>query len=200
MSAVQALILAAGAGVRMGTPKATLLVHGETLLARQVRMLRAAGVLHITAVLSAHQATAEQTAGELGILTVCNPDPARGMGSSVRCGAESLLPHPAAPLLVLPVDCAFARSADVQCLLAAMSLDLSPDTGIWRPSCDGRSGHPVLFGRALLKELSAMNALGTLRTFIQDRAANVRWVRVDNPLLHRDLDHPQDLADLPREI
>lgn len=182
----------------MGAPKATLIVAGETLLARQVRMLRTAGVEHITVVLAADQPAASAAARELGIPSVANPDPSRGMASSLSCGVEFLLRSASGPLLVLPVDCAFARSADVLCLLAAMARDTVPERGIWRPGCGGRSGHPVLIGEALLPELATLDPQRSMRSFIQDNAALVRWVEVDNPLLHRDLDHPSDLLDLLR--
>ena len=85
-----AVLLAAGAGRRMGhVPKSLLLRGGEALLARQIRLLTAAGAQHIAVVLGHHAERLEpalQAARRdfAGLTWAVNPAPDAGPGGSLR--------------------------------------------------------------------------------------------------------------------
>ena len=72
---IPAVILAAGAGRRMGGPKALLVVEGETLLQRTIRTALAAGCQTVIAVVG------DWDTGPLepGTVVVRNPGAAEGM-------------------------------------------------------------------------------------------------------------------------
>jgi CTP:molybdopterin cytidylyltransferase MocA len=93
MSAVSGVLLAAGSGSRLGTPKAQLRIGGVRLLDRAVAVLRAGGCDEIVAIVRA----AEQLPG---VTTVVNPEPDRGMGSSLRLGLAAGTGQIAVVLLV----------------------------------------------------------------------------------------------------
>jgi CTP:molybdopterin cytidylyltransferase MocA len=93
LSAASGLLLAAGAGRRLGRPKAALVVGGVRLLDRGVEVLRAAGCGEVVAVLREHQQLS-------GVTTVVNPDPDRGMGSSLRLGLAACTGQIAVVMLV----------------------------------------------------------------------------------------------------
>ena len=85
-----AVILAAGASVRLGEPKQLVTLCGERLLERAVRVAEEAGCEPVIVVLGA---AAERVAAEcrLGAArVVVNEDWAAGMGASVRAGVAAL--------------------------------------------------------------------------------------------------------------
>src|SRR5437016_5738418 len=103
MRHVAGLILAAGASRRMGTPKALLRIGGETLLDRQIRLFTT--ICNPIVVVLGHDSDrilAAAIAQDTVTLTI-NPDPDRGMLSSLQCGLTQLPPE-ATAVLFTPVD------------------------------------------------------------------------------------------------
>ena len=84
------IILSGGASRRMGTPKALLLIENETFLDRMIRLF--SEVCDPVIVVLGHNA--EQIRSEIQrasqVSFVVNPDPERGMLSSLQCGLEAL--------------------------------------------------------------------------------------------------------------
>jgi molybdenum cofactor cytidylyltransferase/nicotine blue oxidoreductase len=142
---IHGLLLAAGAGTRMGMPKA--LVDGW--LTRSVDTLQAGGCHDVTVVLGAGADEASKLLAEagVGVRQVVADDWAEGMGASLRAGLRDL----ARP--------GYARRADAALVTLVDLPDVGPDvvrrvlTGpvgtdtLRRASYDGTPGHPVLLGR-----------------------------------------------------
>ena len=142
MTVVAGLVLAAGAGRRMGQPKA-LLRHasGETFVHAAVQALRDGGCDSVTVVVGA----APVDAAEVDATIVTAPGWESGMGESLRAGLSALDASDAAVALVLLVDLPDVGSAVVQRVLAATPID---DNVLARATFGGEPGHPVLIGRA----------------------------------------------------
>lgn len=145
---VHGLLLAAGAGSRMGRPKALVRdADGTSWLARAVTALRAGGCDGVTVVLGAASGEAAALLGEEpgceGVSVVVAEDWASGMSASLRAGLAAL-PDGASAALVSLVDLPDVGAEVVGRLVAAHS---GPDT-LARATYDGRPGHPVLLGRA----------------------------------------------------
>ncbi|MFC6935358.1 NTP transferase domain-containing protein [Actinomadura yumaensis] len=87
------MLLAAGAGRRLGRPKATLEVEGERLVDRGVRTLRSGGCAPVLVV------TGAACVEVIGAVVVPNADWREGMGSSLRAGLAAL--PPACPAAVV---------------------------------------------------------------------------------------------------
>jgi CTP:molybdopterin cytidylyltransferase MocA len=142
---VEGLLLAAGAGRRMGTPKALVTDARGSWLQRGVTNLLDGGCRRVTVVLGAE---AERAVSLLDGLpgaprVVVADDWAEGMGASLRAGMRS-----------------FADSTDGFVMLSLVDLpDLVPEVvarvgraarsphALARASYDGTPGHPVLLGR-----------------------------------------------------
>ena len=92
---VRGLVLAAGAGRRMGGPKALVRRHPDdpTLVERAVTLLHAGGCSGITVVVgaAAEEVTAIVTALGRDVDVVVCPDWHEGMGASLRAGLTALL-------------------------------------------------------------------------------------------------------------
>lgn len=137
------LLLAAGAGSRMGRPKALLVgADGEPWLARGVRALREGGCAEVTVVLGA---AAEEAAALIppGVATVVAEGWAEGMSASLRTGLAALDETSAEVAVVSLVDL-----PDVGPEVVRRVLEAGADAGtLSRATYDGGPGHPVVIGR-----------------------------------------------------
>jgi molybdenum cofactor cytidylyltransferase/nicotine blue oxidoreductase len=176
---VAAAVLAAGSGSRMGGPKAELVINGARLLDRAVALARAAGCRPIYAVV---RGGTDIT----GARAVVNPDPARGMRSSLALAVEAASGAPA--LAVLLVDMPDLSAAGVRQVVAG-----------WRPGrvVVARYGavraHPTVMSPDLWR--AAIDAAGPdegARTFLAAHPEIVDEVEVAGD--PADLDTPEDLA------
>ena len=136
------LVLAAGAGSRMGRPKALLTdPDGTSWVARAVGVLRDAGCREVLVVLGA-QADEARALVPPGTAVVVAADWAEGMAASLRAGLRAL-PDTADAVLVTLVDL-----PDVTAAVARRVREAGTGpTSLARATYDGHPGHPVLLGR-----------------------------------------------------
>lgn len=150
------LVLAAGAGRRMGAPKALLATDGETWIARAVGVLESAGCDPVVVTLGARAAEARGLVPPTAhAVEVAGWE--RGMGESLREGlvaVERLAPDAEAVLVTL-VDLPGLRPEAVARVAAAAGGERA--AALCQARYAGRPGHPVLLGRdhwaALVREL-----------------------------------------------
>jgi len=157
--AVTGVVLAAGAGTRMGMPKALVVQHGEPWLARAVRLLLDAGCDRVVVVLgaSATEALAHVPTDDT-VSTVINDDWSSGMASSLRAGLTAVASSAAGPSAArlsaagpsaAPGDAALITLVDTPGLpLEAVRRVLASAAPLARAVYDGRPGHPVLIRSA----------------------------------------------------
>ena len=132
----EAILLAAGLSVRMGTPKPLLPFDGVPAVLRAAQSFRDVGVEPV-AVLG-HEA--DRVAAVLDghdLRHVFNPDYERGMYASVRAGVRGLS-EDVPRFFVLPADCPLVRGETIGRLLRA---GRSRDALVVYPRCDDRRGH-----------------------------------------------------------
>lgn len=186
-SGVIGIVLAAGAGRRLGQPKAEVMVAGERLVDRAVRTLRAGGCAEVLAVVRSAELVVP------GARTVVNPDPDAGMGSSLRCGLDAALATVPDACLITLVDLYDVEAADVASVLDAFRAG----AGIVAVRRAGQRSHPVLVSRRWYAALGA-SAVGDQggRSFFANRIADT--VFVDVPESISDIDTPQDLRQARR--
>ena len=148
-----AVILAAGAGTRLGgVAKAMLKTRrGLTFLDQIAITARAAGLDRgVVVVGPPFGAEVAAHAGTLGLSIVENPEPERGMASSIALGFGALLELDAITAAWLwPVDHPEVRVETLEALIAALG-----SHAVARPVVDGRGGHPPLIARALFAALA----------------------------------------------
>jgi molybdenum cofactor cytidylyltransferase len=143
-----AVILAAGASQRMGTPKALLPWAGTTLLEHAIKQARAAGIAHIVVVLGPATQSLEHEPLLLDVCVRFNPDPESGRSASIRIGSEAL-PDDVDAMLIQSVDQP-CESEVLSRLFAALE---SGSADIAVPTYAARRGHPVCLSGRLLSEL-----------------------------------------------
>lgn len=140
---VHGLLLAAGAGSRMGTPKALVREpDGTSWLVRSVAVLQAGGCDAVTVVLGAAAHLARDVLAGVEVDVVVADDWEQGMSASLRAGLAALATSPTAALVSL-VDLPDVTADVVRRVASAVD---GPGT-LARAAYHGRPGHPVLLGR-----------------------------------------------------
>ncbi len=190
---VAVVIVAAGAGRRLGgVAKALLPAGSASFLATIAATAADAGAGRAVVVIGPpHGERVADEARRLGLEVVDNPDPDRGMSSSVAIGFEHALERfaGAAAALLWPVDHARVARATVARLVSEVDAGRAV-IPTWR----GRGGHPTAFGRALWPELAGCAALPRgARSVLDSDAGRVLRIEVDDPGVTADVDRAEDL-------
>lgn len=149
------LLLAAGAGRRMGRPKALVVADdGEPWLVRAIHALTDGGCDRVTVVLGARAEEALPLLEGTGATAVVAADWDDGMSASLRAGLTALDGTDADAVLVSLVDL-----PDVSAAVVARVLRGGAGPGaLRRASYAGEPGHPVLLGRDHWAGVSAETA------------------------------------------
>lgn len=189
---IHTVVLAAGASTRMGSPKALLDLGGATFVSRITTTARAAGTDGVCVVLGPPHGAAIKAKLPPGAGSAWNPDPARGMLSSIQTAVASV-PSRTTAILVWPVDLPEVKLETVRQLL-----DAAPGKLVV-PRHGGKGGHPVRIPRALFGALAALDPALGLRALIDAHAATVAYVEVDDQAVLTDIDTPEEHAAARRE-
>jgi CTP:molybdopterin cytidylyltransferase MocA len=183
---VAGLLLAAGAGRRLGRPKAVVELGGQRLVDRGVALLRDGGCEPVVVVLGATPDLVVDDAR-----TVVAQDWADGMGASLRAGLDALLDTDAQACVVALVDQPLVGADAVRRLVAAAPADAAVATYA------GRARNPVLLSRAVWPEVAAAAQGDTgARAWLRAHPDRVTDVACDGTGEPDDLDTPSDLARL----
>ena len=186
------ILLAAGAGRRMGRPKALVRLHGRLLVESAAEVLAAGGCAPVVVVLGASAAAVREQAALPGCVLVDNPDWATGMGSSLRAGLDALADKDISAVVVLPVDVP-GVTPDAVRRVAALA---GPDA-LARASFSGVPGHPVLLGREHWAGAYA-SATGDAGARDYLRTHRVELVPCEDIATGTDVDTPDDLLSAER--
>jgi len=190
---IAACVLAAGAGTRMGRPKASVVIDGRTFVAQLLDAFRGAGVAprYVVAAEPTAELVAACAAADATLLV--NPTPQAGMLSSLHVCLHAVRAQAPLPdaLFVAPVDCPRVAPATLVALAAAFATYGAP---IVVPRWRGRRGHPTLFASALFHELLAAPLDVGARAVVHAHAADRFELDVDDAAVVEDLDTPDALA------
>ena len=191
---IAGLVLAAGASTRFGSPKVLAQLDGRPLLEHVLETARAAGLAPIVVVEGDAADAIEAGVRWAGERRVRNPDPGRGLSSSLRIGlgAIAALEPPVDGVVLLLGDQPLTRRDVIEALLAAAAED-PEGPPILSPRYAGGGGpHPVLIRRpafALVGEATGDRGLGPI---LARHPELVRELPV--PGVNPDVDTPADLA------
>lgn len=192
-----AILLAAGKGRRIGSPKAFLELDGRTALDRCVEALHASGVERIRVALSP-EGVRRLSAGPPGpaaVEPVVNPAPERGQTSSLKAALEGVHED----FLLHTVDHPLVTAVDIRRLLDAWRRR-APGVDILAPSVAGRRGHPCLHAARLAAEFLALDDDAPAHAVIRADARRVAHLELQDPWIIRDIDVPEDLGDAVAEL
>jgi nicotine blue oxidoreductase len=179
---IAGLVLAAGAGRRLGRPKAEVMLGGIRLIDRSVQTLLAGGCEQVIAVVR------EPSVVVPGALTLVNSAGGDGMGSSLRTGMAAL-PDDTEVVVVTLVDLPDISPAEV----SAMITWYRNGASIIAARRAGRRSHPVLIARRWFTDFTtaAHDDQGG-RAFFAAHLDDVDFMDTPHPI--SDIDTPEDLA------
>lgn len=186
---IPALLPAAGRSERMGRPKLSLPWGDTTVLGSLLRSFASAGTSPIVVVVREGDRGTVREARRHGALVVTNPEPERGMLSSVIAGLRFLesehSPRPRSAF-VCPADLPAIATETIRALA---SLELGA-AELAVPTFEGRTGHPLRLGESLVQEVYDLDLRVGLRQ-IRDRHPDaIRRIPVEDPGILRDVDTP----------
>jgi molybdenum cofactor cytidylyltransferase len=190
-SALHALILAAGASRRFGSPKQLARIAGRPMLhAVLSRAVEVAGH-SVTVVLGAHAAELAPLLSHSPASIAINRDWELGMSSSIRAGLARI-PGTADAVMILLVDQPSVTTEDLRRLVGAWRRQ--PDY-IAAAQYGTTTGAPAIFPHWCFRELTELRGDRGAGALIQRHADRV--VRVPMATAGLDVDTPEDLLLLP---
>jgi len=223
-----AIVPAAGRSERMGRPKLLLPAGGgETVVGATIRPLVEGGVERVCVVVGpvvgpgAGPGREDRDAERLrdwalgrGFTVAVNPDPERGMLSSILEGLSALggaerLAAAGQVLLVTPADLPGLRPSTVRAVLRALRMGAATSTALavpvvvlgGPPGRHLRRGHPLAIAPRLLREVAELDLdvpHGGLRQILDRHPDEILEVPVDDPGCIHDIDTPEDYSRVVR--
>lgn len=195
--AVAAIVLAAGAGSRFGGGKLLAPLEGRPVLQHVLDTLAAAGLTDVVVVLGEEATAMEAALRWRRERHVRNPDPARGLASSLQVGLAAVeegrsSARVEAALIVLG-DQPDLRFEAVTAILGAGTDGAQPRAVVPRYERD-RGRNPVLLPRALWPVVGSLVGDQGLGGWLAAHPDQVREVPL--PGSNADVDRPADLAEL----
>jgi molybdenum cofactor cytidylyltransferase len=184
-----AIVLAAGASTRMGTPKQMLPLHGQPLVKHATETALQSAAWPVIVVLGANTEIIRPTLARLPVLIAENPAWAEGMAASIRAGMTVLQQFSRSLDAVVIALCdqpAFTPEV-IEQLVSAQRRDRR---SIVAARYNNRNGAPALFLREHFAALAALTGEEGARHLLNGNPPGV--TSVDLPQLSLDLDTPED--------
>jgi molybdenum cofactor cytidylyltransferase len=189
---LHAIVLAAGASTRFGSPKQLARVNGQPLLQRVLALAGDQFGPAVTVVLGAHAAEISATLPPGSANIVINREWQEGLASSIRAGVQRL-PGACDGALVLLADQPLVSAQGLRRLVAAWR---RAPRQIVASLYNGIIGVPAVFPRWCFEDLRALRGDQGARVILRRHADHL--VRLEHPEAALDIDYPEDLLDLPQ--
>ena len=178
------MLLAAGEGKRLGTPKALVELGGRRLVDRGADLLRDGGTAPVLVVTGAVPVTVP------GVIGVPNPDWRTGMGSSLAAGLRAL-PGDCTAAVIALVDQPLIGPEVIRRLLAAHAGGAELAVAAYH----GRARNPVLLARChWAGVLAVAEGDAGARPYLRAHPGLVTMVESADIGRPDDVDTPEDLA------
>lgn len=190
--AVGVVVLAAGRSTRMGRPK-LLLPWGDTsVLGHQICVWQRLGIGQVAVACAAGDTTIHAELDRLNFpeaARILNPDPERGMFSSIRCAAQWTDWH--GDICLMAIVLGDQPQVRLETLRGLLEFSAHHANQVCQPRAFGRLRHPVILPKGVFARLRD-SAASSLREFLQDGSLQTAACDSADPGLEFDLDTPVD--------
>ncbi|MDE3247192.1 MAG: nucleotidyltransferase family protein [Bacteroidota bacterium] len=189
MNSTGIIVLAAGASVRMGSPKQLLQVNGSTLLRHTVQEALRAACGPVLLVLGANENEMRSEVAHLDTETVVNEEWREGMGASIRAGIAALQSmHPECGAAVIMVsDQPLVHSGLVKELV---STHQTTAKSIVACRYADSFGPPVLFQSGFFPQLLSLHGDTGAKALVKQHMNEVAFINFEAGMV--DLDTKKD--------
>jgi molybdenum cofactor cytidylyltransferase len=192
-SVIGAVLLAAGAGERIGRrPKCLLELGGVPLIRRLIIALSGAGVDELVVVVGHHAEQVLPAIEAFPVTVVHNPRPQDGQVSSQRLGLAALGPKLDAVIVAL-ADQPLINAQDIGALIGAWKKRREGVSVVY-PEVNGQRGNPVIFDAAVRDEILAGGVNVGCRQWQAAHAERVAPFATDNRRYRVDIDTAEDIV------
>jgi CTP:molybdopterin cytidylyltransferase MocA len=185
---IGALVLAAGASTRLGSPKQLIVHEGVPLVRRAAIATADAGANPVVVVLGANASLIEPALrGLASVTTVVNADWANGMSSSLATGLRALgdaIEYDA--VLITLADQPFVDAGALKRLIAAFD----NEHRIVSSAYNGVIGVPAVFAREYVADLMQLEGDSGAGQWLRRRSGEVTSIPLDAGAV--DIDTPAD--------
>lgn len=185
---INAIILAAGGSVRMGTGKMLLPYRGMTIIEKVIENVLKAGIDRIIVVTGSGKEEITKVIRRLPVEQIYNDNWKTGMLSSVKCGFRSL-PETCRAAIIFLGDQPMIDSKTIEEVTYAYR---KTGKGIIMPVYNKKRGHPLLIDKKYSVELDKLNPDEGLRMLAHKFPVDVLEVETDDPAILKDIDTPED--------
>ena len=186
-----AIVLAAGASRRVGLNKLMAKLGPKRVIERTLLAFRnAARVEDVLLVIPAGTKADWEPLRSATLHLVENPDPSRGMISSIRTGLESGWAQEQ-NFFLLPGDVPFVKHQIVDKMVQTF---VTRECKIVLPSYQGLGGHPGLFAAELSQEFFLRGDESGAREILMRHAKDTVRLHVQDPDVCFDIDTAEDLS------
>jgi CTP:molybdopterin cytidylyltransferase MocA len=199
ISSVEVIVLAAGAGTRLGLgPKAHVTLGDVTFLSRIVQACREAGLGEVDVVGSRLDPRIARACRDLATRLLVNTEPGRGMSSSVCLGLTAVHARGVrCPVLVFPVDLPLVQPPTLRALARAA---IAHPAAWVRPVFRGEGGHPIALGADLVPEVLRAGSATPLRETLRSIGFVGLDVPTEDPGVVQDVDDAESLERALRQL
>jgi CTP:molybdopterin cytidylyltransferase MocA len=187
---IDAVVLAAGSGSRMGRIKPLVPLNGEPVLEIVLRRLRDAGLPSPIVVLGDDADRIRQAIDLSHARVIVNDHPARGMSTSLALGLTAVS-EGARGALIFHADMPFLTARTIRKIISTARTGARIAAPVYR----GTRGFPVYLARSCFREVVAtLVGDAGARGYLAAHAGDISSMEVDDAGCVVDIDRPEDLA------
>lgn len=172
---IVALILAGGKSSRMRAVKPLLNIEKKAVIEWDMDLFRKAQVKDIRVVVGFHSEKLLKKLRDNDVMVIKNPDPERGMFSSIQAGVSTFRDG-IEGFFLLPADMPMVRPCTVERMMEVH--EAHPDKIIF-PTFMGKVGHPPLIPKAYFSEITSAKDSSNLREILESHKES--WLEVQCP-------------------
>jgi CTP:molybdopterin cytidylyltransferase MocA len=188
LPSVTAIILGAGESSRMGRPKLLLPFGDSTVIGTVINHVLASSVEKTIVVLGSNFDLHREVIKDYPVEIVNNTRYPEGMFSSVKCGLEAV-PDTTDAVMVLLGDQPMIQAEEMDQLIESYR-DSEKEIAI--ASHGNKRGHPIIFGRKFISEITGYPGEASLRDLLQKHPSEILEIKTGNDRILRDIDTEND--------
>lgn len=180
------IVLAAGEGRRIGTPKAFLKIDNISFLETAIKKLNDAGMDEIVVIKKEEY---KIDLNNYKIKIVINPEENGSMLSSIFYGiknhGESVDGY-----MIYPVDFPFVKTETLKRMLNEF---IKNKYAVIIPEYENQNGHPIIIPKSIAEKIDDINLEGGLRNVIERSNAEIMKIKVDDKGVIENINYKEDL-------